>query len=176
MNITYTRPGELRKPDIDVLPDGRIRITRYVAAGHGDRDNGEVTEAIGTQDSGLTTALLVKRNMGLENGKPAIIKTYEVRSASAETQVGLPDVSYGDNGLRTVVQDFVQMSTGTYTPGTVGTSTAPTDGGCVLQQEQMQDDGTTRQIRRVYISKGLSASQMRLRTTGLCCSNSGLSQ
>lgn len=166
MNITYTRPGELRKPDIDVLPDGRIRITRYVAAGHGDRDNGEVTEAIGTQDSGLTTALLVKRNMGLENGKPAIIKTYEVRSASAETQVGLPDVSYGDNGLRTVVQDFVQMSTGTYTPGTVGTSTAPTDGGCVLQQEQMQDDGTTRQIRRVYISKGLISQSDETKNNG----------
>jgi hypothetical protein len=166
MNITYTRPGELRKPDIDVLPDGRIRITRYVAAGHGDRDNGEVTEAIGTQDSGLTTALLVKRNMGVENGKPAIIKIYEVRSASAETQVGLPDVSYGDNGLRTVVQDFVQMSTGTYTPGTVGTSTAPTDGGCVLQQEQMQDDGTTRQIRRVYISKGLISQSDETKNNG----------
>jgi hypothetical protein len=166
MNITYTRPGELRKPDIDVLPDGRIRITRYVAAGHGDRDNGEVTEAIGTQDSGLTTALLVKRNMGVENGKPAIIKIYEVRSASAETQVGLPDVSYGDNGLRTVVQDFVQMSTGAYTPGTVGTSTAPTDGGCVLQQEQMQDDGTTRQIRRVYISKGLISQSDETKNNG----------
>lgn len=166
MNITYTRPGELRKPDIDVLPDGRIRITRYVAAGHGDRDNGEVTEAIGTQDSGLTTALLVKRAMGVENGKPAIIKTYEVRSASAETQVGLPDVSYGDNGLRTVVQDFVQMSTGTYTPGTVGTTTAPTDGGCVLQQEQMQDDGTTRQIRRVYISKGLISQSDDIKNNG----------
>jgi len=166
MNITYTRPGELRKPDIDVLPDGRIRITRYVAAGHGDRDNGEVTEAIGTQDSGLTTALLVKRNMGVEGGKPAIIKIYEVRSASAETQVGLPDVSYGDNGLRTVVQDFVQMSTGTYTPGTVGTSTAPTDGGCVLQQEQMQDDGTTRQIRRVYISKGLISQSDETKNNG----------
>ena len=166
MNITYTRPGELRKPDIDVLPDGRIRITRYVAAGHGDRDNGEVTEAIGTQDSGLTTALLVKRAMGIENGKPAIIKTYEVRSASAETQVGLPDVSYGDNGLRTVVQDFVQMSTGTYTPGTVGTTTAPTDAGCVLQQEQMQDDGTTRQIRRVYISKGLISQSDDIKNNG----------
>jgi len=166
MNITYTRPGELRKPDIDVLPDGRIRITRYVAAGHGDRDNGEVTEAIGTQDSGLTTALLVKRAMGVENGKPAIIKTYEVRSASAETQVGLPDVSYGDNGLRTVVQDFVQMSTGTYTPGTVGTTTAPTDAGCVLQQEQMQDDGTTRQIRRVYISKGLISQSDDIKNNG----------
>jgi len=166
MNITYTRPGELRKPDIDVLPDGRIRITRYVAAGHGDRDNGEVTEAIGTQDSGLTTALLVKRAMGIENGKPAIIKTYEVRSASAETQVGLPDVSYGDNGLRTVVQDFVQMSTGTYTPGTVGTSTAPTDSACVLQQEQMQDDGTTRQIRRVYISKGLISQSDETKNNG----------
>jgi len=166
MNITYTRPGELRKPDIDVLPDGRIRITRYVAAGHGDRDNGEVTEAIGTQDSGLTTALLVKRAMGVENGKPAIIKTYEVRSASDETQVGLPDVSYGDNGLRTVVQDFVQMSTGTYTPGTVGTTTAPTDAGCVLQQEQMQDDGTTRQIRRVYISKGLISQSDDIKNNG----------
>jgi len=166
MNITYTRPGELRKPDIDVLPDGRIRITRYVAAGHGDRDNGEVTEAIGTQDSSLTTALLVKRNMGVEGGKPAIIKIYEVRSASAETQVGLPDVSYGDNGLRTVVQDFVQMSTGTYTPGTVGTSTAPTDSACVLQQEQMQDDGTTRQIRRVYISKGLISQSDEIKNNG----------
>jgi len=166
MNITYTRPGELRKPDIDVLPDGRIRITRYVAAGHGDRDNGEVTEAIGTQDSGLITALLVKRAMGVENGKPAIIKTYEVRSASAETQVGLPDVSYGDNGLKTIVQDFVQMSTGTYTPGTVGTTTAPTDSACVLQQEQMQDDGTTRQIRRVYISKGLLSQSDETKNNG----------
>lgn len=155
MNITYIRPGELRKPDIEVLPDGRIRITRYIAAGHGDRDYNEITESVGTHDDGLSTALLVKRTMGMEAGKPAIIKTYEVRDASAETQVGLPDVSYGDNGLKTIVQDFVQMSTGTYAPGTIGTTTCSADATCVLQQEQMQDDGTTRQIRRVFINKGL---------------------
>ena len=98
MNITYTRPGELRKPDIEVLPDGRIRIVRYVAAGHGSRDQSEIDESIGSPDDGLSTALLVKRAMGLEQGKAAIIKTYEVRNSASETQVGLPDVTFSDIG------------------------------------------------------------------------------
>ena len=166
MNITYTRPGELRKPDIEVLPDGRIRIVRYVAAGHGSRDQGEIDESIGSPDDGLSTALLVKRAMGLEQGKPAIIKTYEVRNASSETQVGLPDISFGDNGLKTIVQDFVQMSSGAYVPGTIGSTQSPTDATCILQQEQAEDDGTTRQIRRVYINKGLINQSDEIKNNG----------
>ena len=81
MNLTYTRPGELRKPDVEVLPDGRIRITRYIAAGIGDRDYSEVTESVGTTDRGLSTALLVNRGMARIEGKDAIVKTYEVRNA-----------------------------------------------------------------------------------------------
>lgn len=155
MNLTYTRPGELRKPDVEVLPDGRIRITRYIAAGHGDRDYSEVTESVGTADSGLATALLVKRGMAQINGKDAIVKTYEVRNASSETLVGLPDVQYTESGQKTMVYDYIQMSSGTYTPGTIGTTQAPGDATCILRTEQTEDDGTTRQIRRVFINKGL---------------------
>jgi len=155
MNLTYTRPGELRKPDVEVLPDGRIRITRYIAAGHGDRDLTEVTESVGTADKGVATALLVKRGMAQVAGKDAIVKTYEVMNASSETQVGLPDVQYTESGQKTMVYDFIQMSSGTYTPGTIGTTTAPGDGTCVLRTEQVEDDGTTRQIRRTFINKGL---------------------
>ena len=155
MNLTYTRPGELRKPDVEVLPDGRIRITRYIAAGHGDRDYSEVTESVGTTDLGLGTALLVKRGMARVEGKDAIVKTYEVRNAETETKVGLEDVQYGENGLKTVIADWVQMSSGTYTPQTVGTTASTYDDTCILRNEVMEDDGTTRQIRRVYINKGL---------------------
>jgi len=155
MNLTYTRPGELRKPDVEVLPDGRIRITRYIAAGHGDRDYSEVTESVGTADKGLATALLVKRGMAQINGKDAIVKTYEVRNASSETLVGLPDVQYTESGQKTMVYDYIQMSSGTYTPGTIGSTQAPGDATCILRTEQTEDDGTTRQIRRVFINKGL---------------------
>lgn len=155
MNLTYTRPGELRKPDVEVLPDGRIRITRYIAAGHGDRDLAEVTESVGTADKGVATARLIKRGMTQVAGKDAIVKTYEVINASSETQVGLPDVQYTESGQKTMVYDFIQMSSGTYTPGTIGTTAAPGDANCILQTEQVQDDGTTRQIRRVFINKGL---------------------
>lgn len=155
MNLTYTRPGELRKPDVEVLPDGRIRITRYIAAGHGDRDYSEVTESVGTADKGLATALLVKRGMAQINGKDAIVKTYEVRNASSETLVGLPDVQYTESGQKTMVYDYIQMSSGTYTPGTIGSTQAPDDATCILRTEQTEDDGTTRQIRRVFINKGL---------------------
>ena len=155
MNLTYTRPGELRKPDVEVLPDGRIRITRYIAAGHGDRDYSEVTESVGTADSGLATALLVKKGMAQINGKDAIVKTYEVRNASSETLVGLPDVQYTESGQKTMVYDYIQMSSGTYTPGTIGSTQAPGDATCILRTEQTEDDGTTRQIRRVFINKGL---------------------
>jgi hypothetical protein len=166
MNITYTRPGELRKPDIEVLPDGRIRIVRYVAAGHGSRDQGEIDESIGSPDDGLSTALLVKRAMGLEQGKAAIIKTYEVRNSASETQVGLPDVTFADNGLKTIVQDFVQMSSGAYVPGIVGSTQSLIDATCILQQEQAEDDGTTRQIRRVYINKGLINQSDEIKNNG----------
>ncbi len=140
MNLTYTRPGELRKPDVEVLPDGRIRITRYIAAGHGDRDYSEVTESVGTADKGLATALLVKRGMAQINGKDAIVKTYEVRNASSETLVGLPDVQYTESGQKTMVYDFIQMSSGTYTPGTIGSTQAPDDATCILRTEQTEDD------------------------------------
>lgn len=155
MNLTYTRPGELRKPDVEVLPDGRIRITRYIAAGHGDRDLSEVTESVGTADKGVATALLVKRGMAQVAGKDAIVKTYEVMNPSAETQVGLPDVQYTESGQKTMVYDFIQMSSGAYTPGVIGTTAAPGDANCILRTEQVEDDGTTRQIRRVFINKGL---------------------
>ena len=155
MNLTYTRPGELRKPDVEVLPDGRIRITRYIAAGHGDRDLSEVTESVGTADKGVATALLVKRGMAQVSGKDAIVKTYEVINPTSETQVGLPDVQYTESGQKTMVYDFVQMSSGTYVPGVIGTTTAPGDATCVLRTEQVEDDGTTRQIRRIFINKGL---------------------
>jgi hypothetical protein len=155
MNLTYTRPGELRKPDVEVLPDGRIRITRYIAAGHGDRDYSEVTESVGTADKGLATALLVKRGMAQINGKDAIVKTYEVRNASSETLVGQADVQYTESGQKTMVYDFIQMSSGTYTPGTIGSTQSPDDATCILRTEQTEDDGTTRQIRRVFINKGL---------------------
>ena len=155
MNLTYTRTGELRKPDIEVLPDNRLRITRYIAVGHGDRDLSEITETVGTADGGLATALLVKRAMGRFEGKDVILKTYEVRNASSETQVGREDVQFGENGLKTVINDFVQMSSGTYTPEVIGTTTSSYDATCVLKNEQMEDDGTSRIIRRTYINKGL---------------------
>lgn len=155
MNLTYTRPGELRKPDVEVLPDGRIRITRYIAAGHGDRDLSEVTESVGTADKGVATARLIKRGMTQVAGKDAIVKTYEVINASSETQVGLPDVQYTESGQKTMVYDFIQMSSGAYVPGVIGTTTAPGDATCVLRTEQVEDDGTTRQIRRTFINKGL---------------------
>jgi hypothetical protein len=166
MNLTYTRPGELRKPDIEVLPDGRIRITRYIAAGHGDRDYSEVTEAVGTADLGLATALLVRKGMAQINGKDAIVKTYEVRNASSETLVGLPDIQYTESGQKTMIYDYIQMSSGTYTPGTIGSTSAPDDATCILRTEQVEDDGTTRQIRRVFINKGLLQQSDETRNNG----------
>lgn len=155
MNLTYTRPGELRKPDVKVLPDGRIRVTRYIAAGHGDRDLSEVTESFGNTDGGLNTALLVEKGMARIEGKDAIVKTWEVRNLTGETPVGNEDVQWGENGLKTVIADFVQMSTQPYTPQTVGTTTSTYDATCILRNEVMDDDGSTRQIRRFYINKGL---------------------
>lgn len=155
MNLTYTRPGELRKPDVEVLPDGRIRVTRYIAAGHGDRDLSEVTESVGSADTGLATALLVKKGMARIEGKDAIVKTYEVRNASTETRIGNDDIQFGESGLKTVVADFVQMSSGTYVPGVVGTSVSSLDSTCVLRSESVEDDGTSRLIRRTYAKNGL---------------------
>lgn len=166
MNLTYTRPGELRKPDVEVLPDGRIRVTRYIAAGHGDRDLSEVTEAVGSTDSGLSTALLVKKGMARVEGKDAIVKTYEVRNASTETRIGNDDIQFGENGLKTIVADFVQMSSGTYVPGVVGTSVSSLDATCVLRSEVVEDDGTSRLIRRTYINKGLLSVTDETRNNG----------
>lgn len=155
MNLTYTRPGELRKPDVRVLPDGRIRITRYIAAGHGDRDQNEITQSFGSTDGGLNTALLVEKGMARIEGKDAIVKTWEVRNPTGETPVGNEDVQWGENGLKTVIADFVQMSTQPYTPQTVGVTASTYDATCILRNEVMEDDGSTRQIRRFYINKGL---------------------
>ena len=166
MNLTYTRPGELRKPDVEVLPDGRIRVTRYIAAGHGDRDLLEVTEAVGSTDSGLSNALLVKKGMARVEGKDAIVKTYEVRNASTETRIGNDDIQFGENGLKTIVADFVQMSSGTYVPEVVGSSLSSLDATCVLRSESVEDDGTSRLIRRTYINRGLISVADELRNNG----------
>jgi hypothetical protein len=153
------------RPPIETLPDGRRRISRRysltgtaaeVAALGTPASPGSSGAMIawGTADVEFTTLRLVRQNIeaaGQNAGEQHLVRVYEEISATTEVQVAQNAVTYDENGRRVVQAQFIQFTAGSFTPGTVGSTTAPGDTGVVLSQVQATDDGTLRTITRSYV-------------------------
>lgn len=171
-----------------LLPDSRLQVTRTAdvinsAAFTADALRAEVFLPWGTPCDKFPTALLVKQNLLGQHPAgqgqrgdptvsperhPAILEqVYEEMSPSQETPVGNADVSIAQDGLITVKQDWIQLSTGTAIYGNVGVDVAlPPWSQCVLKDQVDTDDGTLRTIKRTYISFGTISESEEIKNEG----------
>lgn len=167
MSLNRTRPNETRTPEFKELPDGRKRLTRYFALPNGTGLTDNLVEAYGTADVGPATgttagfASLRLVDQYLERDEPSrdpnashYVKVYEELPATAEQQVGSNSSIKLEDGRTGLEANFLQLVAGTYTPGTVGSSTATGDASAFLQREEMTNDGTVRRIKRIYVYAG----------------------
>ena len=166
MSLDRTRPNETRKPEFRELPDGRKRLTRFFDVANGTNITDALVDAYGTLDVGPATGTtagfanlrLVEQQLTKIGEASVYVKVYEELPATDELQVGgattgntkikLPD------GRTAIEAEFLQLIAGAYTPGTVGTTTAPGDANAYLQREEMTCDGALRRIKRQYVYAG----------------------
>lgn len=166
-----------RAPEILRQPDSRIRVQRVYdvinfAIFTPVELNAKVWLPWGTQDEKYPEARLVLQqvkgqqpatsgergdpSISPERTPPILIRVYDQIDQSAETQVGEPDVTVDQSGLKTVTINWIQFSTGTAIYSIPGTTTAPAPwSSLVLQKQEDTDDGTLRTIKRTYIESGV---------------------
>lgn len=161
--LLVTSPQEIRIPEAIVLPDGRKRLTRYWRLSHTGTLPPQINLAWGTLDKGTAPAgwtglRLTNRKIYdthrfiKDDDKHGIIElVYEQIDESGETRVGEDDTTFLEDGRKAIVQEYLQFTTGTYAPQTVGSSHTPG----YLQKEEAPDDGTLRRIKRTYVAAGL---------------------
>ncbi len=171
--------AQAKKPFADVLPDGRKRLTRYFQVS----TTGEIPPSLnlppGTADdwtdapTGWTGLLLTYKKFEDDLGKkgedtrPILQLIYEQIAATGETMVGDPNIAYDQYNNKIVTVYYVQFSSTTATPQTVGVSAAPAPNtDAILKQEDAPDDGTLRQITRIYTTGGTMSDVSELRFGG----------
>jgi hypothetical protein len=185
MPFLRTAPKEILIPLAEVLPDSRKRLTRTFQLAEIATMPAQLGLAWGVEDpypqgqvpSGWTGLRLIKLEARDEarpftvakgeDSRPVVEMVFEQIDQSAETQVGKVNTTKLEDGRTAKVFEYVQFTTGTYTPGTVGTSTAPGDSSAFLLKEEAPDDGTLRHITRTYVYAGLIKSSIRSREDGL---------
>lgn len=171
-------PRESRAAETEVLPDGRKRLTRFLETTTTAKVPEELGFAYGDVDtfanapSGWAGLRLTGKKLTDElpvkgkDSRPVIVLIYEQIDASAETQVGGKSERVLEDGRIGYDRDSVQFSTGSFTPGVVGTSTDPDDGAAYLQNVDAPDDGTVRRIKRTYVYAGELATSTEFKLNG----------
>lgn len=177
-----------RVPEVDRLPDSRLRVTRTAdvlnfAAFTPEALLASVWLPWGTPDEKYTECRLIKQDVhgqhpageGMrgdpgqspERHPPHLVRVYETIDAQAETAVGNADVKIGPDGLTIIDQDYIQFSTGTAFYGIPGTTLGPSPWTTtVLRDEARTDDGTLRRIKRTFINKGLISQVDQIKNLG----------
>lgn len=172
-------PDQAKKPLADVLPDGRKRLTRYFQV----TTTGQIPPWLdlppATADywtdapTGWTGLLLTYKKFEDDlapkgsDTRPILTLIFEQIAASGETQVGEPDITYDQYNNKIVTIRWVQFSSTTPTPENVGTTAAPApNADAILKEEVATDDGTLRQITRVYTTGGIMSDVSELRFGG----------
>lgn len=165
MSFLRLAPDELRNPEMTELPGGRKRLVRFFGTTHTAFVPARLTLAAGTVDAGTaptgwTGLRLVDRVMTDDvaapgkDTRPELQLIYETIDATAETADGSETVKLED-GRTAFVLHWVQFLAGTYTPGTVGTTTAAGDAAAFLQKAEAVNAGWVRRITRTYVYEGL---------------------
>lgn len=173
-----SRPAEARTPEAIVLPDSRKRLTRFILVPQVGVMPPELQLDWGTLDpfpdapAGWTGLRLVGRRMDDEmvrkgqDTRPFCTLIYEQIHATNETRVGADIITHGEEGGFDIVQEWVQFSTGTYTSGTVSSTTAVGYATAFLKNEESIDDGTVRRIKRSFTTAGTIATDLQTKNNG----------
>ncbi len=172
-------PDQAKKPLADVLPDGRKRLTRYFQLTATGGVPPRLDLAPGTADewtdapTGWTGLLLTYKKLEDDlapkgnDTRPILTLIFEQIAATGETQVGDPDITFDQYNNKIVTLRWVQFSSTTATSQTVGTTAAPSPNAtAILKEEVATDDGTLRQITRVYTTGGIMSDVQELRFGG----------
>ena len=169
-----------RAPKVDLTPDFRERVTRvYDILDEVPKNQtaGTVQPGLsaywlpwGTPDAVYTNCRLVAQKVEGQfeiNGTgdnptaklPTLTRIYEQLPATAELFVGEPEVQIGQDGIYTVILNYLQFSVAvagvTQIFETVGTTGISSPVAAVLKLEERTDDGTIQKIKRTYTSAGL---------------------
>lgn len=169
-NFGHTRPAEAQKPECEVLPDGRKRITRYFDVPHGSQipdllnlpwgeiDTGE-TEFEGWSGLRLVGAKSIDApahpSSRARDTRPLIALIFEQIPETGEIQVGFNTQKQLEDGRTALEAQFLQFSSDTFVPQTIGASTAPGDASAFLMTEDAPNDGTLHRITRTYVHEGI---------------------
>lgn len=175
MSFLASPVSQARKPFAEVLPDGRKRLTRYFKVNQTSSNVPvELDYPVKTADpwtdapTGWTGLLLTYKRMpdeqrgfpqGAEDSKPVCELVFEQISSTGETQTGGTPQTQLSDGRSQVEFTYVMFSSSTYTPQDPGTTTAPSPfTSYYLWEETNEDDGTLRNIKRVYQTAGTTAT------------------
>lgn len=160
-------PGELRTAEITKLPDGRYRVQRWKILSAGREDASAAFAVYGSADpvpargvsggAGNGVRLILQEIQEID-GKPHLHLVYETIPATGEIQAGLNTRIKLEDGREAIEAEFLQLSSDTYVPGTVGTTTAPGDASAYLKESVQTNDGTVRRIKRTYVYAGIIAT------------------
>jgi hypothetical protein len=179
VSLGRTFPRFSLTPEVEHLPDDRKAYTRFrEIAGPGQITEDLVDQlAFGAEDpnplfpDATNGPRLVGREIGVgPDGKSYEKLRFEQLHVTAEVQVGGATTGNTkitlEDGRTAIVAEFLQLAAGTYTPGTVGSTTAPGDTSAFLQKAEMSHNGTLRKIKRTYVYAGLLDQRDETRNNG----------
>jgi hypothetical protein len=124
---------------------------------------------VGTTEAPTTAnCVLTGEKVEANSAVRTVVRIY-IEAIATETIIGKPRRTIGQDGRETASIITVQLSSATYVPGTVGTSTpaAPYTALGVLSEASAEDTGAVRTITRTYVVAGLVASSTRLLAGGI---------
>ncbi len=88
-----------------------------------------------------------------------VVRSY-IQATATLTQIGAETVTTDEQGRKQVQATFIQLTSATYTPGTVGTTAAPTTADCILSGERVEANAVVRSVTRSYIQATASLVQV----------------
>lgn len=142
----------------------------------GTKFDANVKIAWGTENDDYPGCRLIKQDVTgqtqNENKKPNdppafLIRVWEEIDEENETPVGNADITYDQYNNKIVTQTWIQFSTGSLENQTIGITAAEAPNTDAILKEQIEtDDGTLRQIKRVYTTGGILEDRQNLRFGG----------
>lgn len=170
-----------RAPTVELLPDRRQRVTRIldvinlVPKTPADLVRAGLWKPWGEIDPEYTNCRLTHQDIMGQDGEfrkpveepPKLKLVYEEIPATAEVQVGNPDIVVNQYSYKEVTIESVQFSAGTAFFFVPGVTAAPSPYQyCLLRDQTFTDDGTLRTYKRTYVEGGLLSDTEELKFGG----------
>lgn len=168
MSLLKESPGAAVPAKVEILPDGRRRLTRWRVLNTTEHVVDTLVKDWGTLDAaptdeahdtaGFANLRLVDQFQadsgsvqGYGPGKPIWVTVFETLPATGMIQAGRDTKIELEDGRSATERNFLQLSSVSFTPTIAGTFL--NDYG-YLQREEAVDDGAVRKIKRIYVEAG----------------------